>query len=85
MNRWIHRLDVGDVFHNDDLTFPEKRDEMVRRIRALPIISTRLSDIADNLAAAETPDEWDDPWDDFYDYADERRIWVATWPRAVTR
>lgn len=35
---WIGTLDLADVFHNDDLSFEEKRDKIVCRIRQLPQI-----------------------------------------------
>lgn len=31
MPRWDHKLHLEDVFHNDDLTFEQRRDEIVRR------------------------------------------------------
>jgi hypothetical protein len=31
---WAGRLNVGDLFHNDGLTFIEKRDAIVARIKA---------------------------------------------------
>jgi hypothetical protein len=77
MNRWLHTLNLSDVFHAPT-PFPEKRDEMVRRIEALPIISSKLTEITAALATAATPDEWDGPWNEFYDWADRNRVWVRT-------
>ena len=30
----VHKINLADVFHNDDLTFEQRRDAIVRRIRA---------------------------------------------------
>jgi hypothetical protein len=77
--RWNRTLDVADVFRGD-APFPERRDEMVRRVRLLDPLETDgdLQDIADGLAEAEDVDEWDGPWDDFYVWADYHRVWVKT-------
>lgn len=76
--RWQKRLDLSDVFHNDTLPWPERRDEMVRRVRALDSYDTDLQEIADELSEAVDGDEWDSPWDDFYDWADSNCVWVVT-------
>lgn len=83
VNVWNHRLDLRDVFHDESRSFEEKRDEIVRRIRAASWFRTSdrslfLDDIVDELADAQDGGEWDGPWDEFYDYADRERIWVAT-------
>lgn len=83
INRWDHRLQLGDVFHNEDMPFEQRRDEIVRRIKAARFYRTddrslSLDDIVDELADAEDYDEFDDAWDSFYDYADVHRIWVET-------
>lgn len=79
MYHWSKKLDVSDVFRGD-APWPERRDEMVRRIRALDPeeMDGELQWIADDLADAEDGDEWDGPWDQFYGWADSRRVWVVT-------
>lgn len=79
MNHWMKTIDVSDVFRGN-APWPERRDIMVSRVRALDPIDSdgELQDIADDLAVAEDGDEWDDPWDRFYDWADENRVWVVT-------
>jgi hypothetical protein len=87
MNRWSQTLDLSDVFHAD-MPFEEKRDEMVRRIRALDPNEQdgELQSIADDLAETTDGDEWDQPWDSFYDWADHNRVWISTFGRkAVAR
>jgi hypothetical protein len=79
MSRWRKKLDVSDVFRGD-APFAERRDEMVRRVRALDPHDNdgELQDIADELADAQDGDEWDGPWDLFYDWADATGVWVVT-------
>jgi hypothetical protein len=81
---WLHQLDVADVFHDEDKPFLLRRDVMVARIKAAPFYDEddmELERIVEDLAYAETPDEWDGPWDEFYDWADDSRVWIKT--RAV--
>jgi len=79
MNRWERRLDVSDLFRGD-APWPERRDAMVQRVRALDPLDNdgELQDIADKLAEAQDGNEWDGPWDLFYDWADANRVWVVT-------
>lgn len=79
MRRWARRLDVSDIFRGD-APWPERRDEMVRRVRALDPLENdgELQDIADELGDAADGDEWDGPWDAFYDWADFNDVWVVT-------
>lgn len=79
MSAWRRSLDVSDIFRGD-APFEERRDLMVRRVRALDPNEEdgELQDIADRLSDAETGDEWDGPWDEFYDWADWHRVWVRT-------
>jgi hypothetical protein len=76
---WRRKLDLSDVFRGD-APFPERRDKMVRRIRALDPADNdgELQSIADELGDARDGDEWDGPWDMFYDWADSNRVWVVT-------
>lgn len=80
--QWRNRFNVSDVFHNDDLTLEQKRDAIVRRIRA-----TRWYDEDDEdlfqavvlLADAVDTDEFDEAWGQLYDWADEdHRLWIQT-------
>ncbi len=81
INRWKHRLNLGDVFHDESRTFEQRRDEIVRRIKAARWYDENdntLWYIVDQLADTEDPDDFDDPWSDFYDWADAERVWVDT-------
>lgn len=77
-SHWAERLDVKDIFHNDEVTIIEKRDVIVQRIRALKSYDDDAELIADELAQATEIDDFDEWWDAFYDWADKRRVWVAT-------
>lgn len=81
MARWIYELDIKHVFRDREMSFEEKRDAIVKRIRnslfhspddlVLEYILTALEEAADEA-------EFDHEWGWFYDYADEHRIWVRT-------
>lgn len=80
---WEHTIDLSDVFHNDQLTFEQRRDEIVRRLRAHRWVADRdefddLVEIVDNLADAADTEEFDGWWSDLYDHADYDRVWIET-------
>ena len=78
---WLHKLRLADVFHNDDLTLEQRRDEIVRRIKAAPFYDEEDYDlfyIVDELADTDTAEWMDQVWDAFYDWADINRVWVET-------
>ena len=83
---WRHTLELGDVFHNDDLTFEQKRAEIVRRIKEAPFYDPTdwdLDDVVTSLEENEDADEFDLTWDRFYDWCDSgKRVWVQTWPNS---
>lgn len=82
INRWDHKLQLGDVFHNEDMTFEQRRDEIVRRIKAAKFYDEDdhlLVDIVESLECSGSDmGEFDYFWNEFYDYCDDRRIWVET-------
>jgi hypothetical protein len=80
---WAHKINLRDVFHNDGLTFEQKRDTIVRRIRATTWFKQYdeyddLPQLVEELADAEDVDAFDGPWDCIYDIADADRVWIAT-------
>jgi hypothetical protein len=82
---WGEKLRLGDVFHNDDLSFIERRDAIVTRIKATrwyrdadPHEFDGLHDVVENLATEESPDDFDYWWDELYDLADVARVWIET-------
>lgn len=81
VNVWRYTLKLVDVFHDDDMPFEEKRDEIVRRIKAAKFYDPagwELGDVMDGLEQAEDVGEFDEAWADFYDWADRERVWVET-------
>jgi len=80
-NTWLYTLKLNDIFHNDDMPFEQKRDAIVRRIKAQKFWDPdnfELSDVMEGLEQADDVSEFDEAWGDFYDYADRERIWVET-------
>jgi hypothetical protein len=78
---WLHKLQLADVFHNETYTREQRRDEIVKRIKAAPFYDEDDYDlfyIVDELADTDTAEWMDQVWDAFYDWADEHRVWVAT-------
>ncbi len=78
---WDRRVDVRDVFRNENLTFEQRRDAIVRRIRnsgwTIEPGST-LDHVVEELGDTEDTDEFDAVWDVIYDYADTDRVWIET-------
>ena len=84
MTQWREKVLLGDVFDDDDMPFPERRDTIVARLRASRWFGeydewSELHEIIDNLADAENVDQFDDWWDRLYDEADTDRVWVDIW------
>jgi len=80
---WAHTIDFSSVFHNDDLTFTEKRDQIVAILRRSAWFTaedewSELHEIVENIADSEDADEFDNWWDELYDRADYDRVWIKT-------
>jgi hypothetical protein len=79
MPAWAHTLDIKDIFHDDAKEFEEKRDEIVRRIRAAAFYDEEeIGYLVTDLAEADDVEDFDYYWNNFYDWADYARVWVAT-------
>lgn len=77
--RWDHTLDLRDIWKSV-LPFEEQRAAVVARIKASRFYaqdSWGLEDIVVELATADSVEEFDEWWDEFYDWADEHRVWVS--------
>lgn len=84
MRRWKQRVDVGDLFHDDDLPLPDKGAAIARRLRTLRIEGDDLvfDETLEELGDAANADdvEWFDAvWNGVYDWADGQRVWIETW------
>lgn len=88
MPEWSYKLQLGDVFHNEDMALAEIRDVVVARIKRAPFYDENhdgeLTEIVDELAEVEDVDEFDAVWDRFYDWADFNRVWVETFKGGVS-
>lgn len=78
---WAHTIRIGHVWGNEDMTFIERRDAIVRILRASRWVKERdefdsLVEVVDNLAEAEDTEEFDGWWDELYDHADYDRVWI---------
>lgn len=87
MANWKHKLDVSDVFHNDEMTLIEKRDAVVARLKVGPWVPTEDEDPSDEfillieeLAEVEDEQSFNEVWAAVYDWADEgHRLWLNVW------
>lgn len=84
MANWKHRLDVSDIFHNDDMPLIKKRDAIVARLKVGPWVPTEEEDpfdnficLVDELAEVEDEQSFNEVWASVYDWADEdHRLWL---------
>lgn len=85
--KWKHRLNVGDVFHDDELSLPEKGVVIASRIKRARFYSEDDYDLVGMVEeledAAQAGDErWFDlVWNGIYDWADANRVWIETFQR----
>ncbi|MBP7629359.1 MAG: hypothetical protein KA758_02810 [Acidimicrobiales bacterium] len=91
LSPWAGKLDVSDIFHDDDTDIWAKAREIAARISRAPWYNeddNELVDITYELTLlgrdftndiAEATETFDDIWDRFYDWCDlAGRIWVRT-------
>lgn len=82
MPSWTHTINLAMIFHDEDRTFMERRDEIVARIKWSSAYIDEFDDVVDAIveALAQTCDisEFDELWNEFYDWADDNRVWVST-------
>ncbi|MFD9734393.1 hypothetical protein [Umezawaea sp. NPDC059074] len=81
VNVWLGTLELGDVFHDENAPFEQRRDEIVKRIKAADWYEPEddgLSCVLDDLAASPDVEAFDHSWEEFYYWADAARIWVET-------
>lgn len=82
MPSWTYTVDLSAVFHNDEMTFEQRRDAVVRTIRASRWYKTRevndLFHFVDELADTTDVNEFDSVWAAIYDEANADRAWIKT-------
>jgi len=81
--RWSEKVNVADVFHDDDLGLAEKRDAIAARIKATRWYRSQdefspLHEAVLGLSDAEDEDEFNGWCDEIYDLADWDRVWIGT-------
>lgn len=85
MVRWKEQIDLHEPLTNDGLSFTERRDTIVARIKASCWFANDdgdLSILLEDIAATENEDDFNDVWDDIYDLADTDRVWLNSFPSA---
>jgi hypothetical protein len=80
---WAHKINLADVFRNDGLTFTQKRDAIVSRIRATTWFKDcderdSLPMFVEEMADTQDTRDFDAVWSEIYDIADADRVWIAT-------
>jgi hypothetical protein len=81
---WRHHIWLGDVFHDDSLSFEERRDAIVARLREDTWIADHDSppfkarQAIGKMSDAEESDAFDAAWDLMYDWADQNKCWIDT-------
>lgn len=83
---WKLNIDLKDIFHNDELSFEQIRDETVKRLKDSGWLGLaedeyeeeQLFNLFEELELTETPDEFDEVWSYVYDEADDYRVWIGT-------
>lgn len=76
---WAMTIKLGDVFHNPQITYEQRRDAIVARIRESGWADDELVDRELwDLEQAIDPDEFNDAWNTLYDRAGVDRVWIDT-------
>jgi hypothetical protein len=84
---WKHKLNLANVFRNESMTFEERRDAIVRQIRATAWFKSKDASsagfdefvlIVEELAEAPDQEAFNNVWDAIYDEADYDRVWIIT-------
>jgi hypothetical protein len=88
MPTWQKKVLLGDVFRNEDMTFEQRRDVIVHRLRGSGWIrmiggvdsfkGMNLDELFEQLGEAPEPDDFDIVWDEIYNQADWDRVWIDT-------
>lgn len=83
MTNWKYTINLKDVFHNDELTFIESRDAIVKRLRQSAWFKGKdefddLPQLVEELADTASEVEFDEVWDAIYNEADADKVWITT-------
>lgn len=85
---WEYRVHLGHVFHDEALTFEQRRDEIVRVLTRSRWVrdageGSVLAQLVEELGDTPDPAEFDEVWDAIYDEANVDRAWIETTARAT--
>lgn len=80
---WNKKINLAGVFHNNEMTFGQRRDAIVARLRESPWLTScseddELIQYVDELAHAQDAGDFNAAWDAIYDCADYDRVWIRT-------
>ena len=82
---WERTISVAHLFHNDRLTFEQRRDAIVKLLKANPWYTRAdkaefdgVYDVVNEIGNAEDQTEFDGWWDELYDLADIDRVCIKT-------
>lgn len=80
---WDRKIRLADVFRNEAMTFEERRDAIVARLRASMWFKgydeyDELPQLVEELSEVPDADAFDCVWDCIYDVADTDRVWIGT-------
>lgn len=83
MPAWKRTIYLKDVWRNEELTFEQRRDEIVKRIRESSWLDSSsdpavLNECLDMLAEAPNTRYFDADFSNIYDLADVDRVWIET-------
>jgi cell fate (sporulation/competence/biofilm development) regulator YmcA (YheA/YmcA/DUF963 family) len=81
MPQWDYTIRLADVWKNPEMTFEQRRDVIVQRLRNSRWYKQSemgLDEVVNDIEAATTVDEFDEAWAELYDAADWDRAWIAT-------
>ncbi len=83
MPTWTYEVDLSTVFHNETMTFEERRDATVRIIRTSRWFKDSdehgdLASAVEELADTTGIGEFDMVFSAVYDEADADRAWIKT-------
>lgn len=80
---WGRKVNLAGIFHNDEMTFEQKRDAVVSTLRASTWFKQYeggddLPQFVEELADTEDIAGFDAVFDAIYDVADADRVWIST-------
>jgi hypothetical protein len=77
---WDRTINFAEVFHNEEMSFEERRDVIVRILNASKwsAINEEIDNLIYEIANSQDVDEFDQYWDWLYDEADTDRVWIKT-------